>query len=139
MNIGTAADQSGVPAKTIRYYESIGLIPPAARAENGYRDYDRTDVETLRFVQRARHLGFSVRDVGNLLALWRDKKRASADVKALALRHIAEVETRIAELETIRRTLIHLTGRCHGDDRPDCPIIEDMAGAMALPEAEEIL
>ncbi len=96
MNIGNAAERSGVPAKTIRYYEEIGLIPPAIRAENGYRHYGRNDVETLRFIQRARHLGFSVKDVGSLLALWRDKKRASADVKTFALNHIKEVERRIA-------------------------------------------
>ncbi len=127
MNIGTAAKTSGVPAKTIRYYESIGLIPPATRAENGYRHYSRSEVETLRFIQRSRHMGFSVKDVGNLLALWNDKKRVSADVKALALSHIAEVERRIAELESIRRTLVHLTDQCHGDHRPDCPILDDLA------------
>ena len=127
MNIGNAAERSGVPAKTIRYYESIGLIPPAMRASNGYRNYDRADVETLRFIQRSRRLGFSVKDVGGLLGLWWDTRRASADVKALALSHIEEVDRRIAELESIRRTLIDLTDRCHGDDRPECPILEDLA------------
>jgi len=127
MNIGTAASESGVPAKTIRYYESIGLIPPATRAENGYRHYTPLDVATLKFIQRARRLGFSVKDVGNLLELWQDKDRSSAGVKALALRHIAEVEQRIQELDSIRRTLVHLTDRCHGDDRPDCPILDDLA------------
>lgn len=130
MNIGTVAKRSGVPAKTIRYYESIGLIPPADRAENGYRHYSQTDLETLRFIQRARRLGFPVRDVASLLALWRDRNRASADVKAFAMRHIKEVEQRIAELETIRKTLINLTECCHGDDRPDCPILDDLAGAL---------
>ncbi|MFQ5764591.1 MAG: Cu(I)-responsive transcriptional regulator [Rhodospirillales bacterium] len=127
MNIGTAASESGVTAKTIRYYESIGLIPPATRAENGYRHYTAFDIETLKFVQHARRLGFSVRDVGALLGLWRDKDRSSADVKALALRHIAEVDRRIAELDSIRRTLVDLTDRCHGDDRPECPILDDLA------------
>ena len=127
MNIGAAADATGVPAKTIRYYESIGLIPQATRAENGYRNYTGPDIETLKFIQRARRLGFSVKDVGGLLGLWRDKKRTSARVKALALRHVSEVEQRIAELETIRRTLIDLTDRCHGDERPDCPILEEFA------------
>lgn len=127
MNIGEAASESGVPAKTIRYYESIGLIPPAIRAENGYRHFTRFDIETLKFIQYARRLGFSVKDVGGLLELWRDKSRASADVKALALQHISAVEKRIAELQSIRKTLIDLTDRCHGDDRPDCPILEDLA------------
>ena len=127
MNIGEAASESGVPAKTIRYYESIGLIPPAVRAENGYRNYSPFDIETLKFIQHARRLGFSVKDVGGLLELWRDKSRTSADVKALALKHISDVEKRIAELQSIRNTLIDLSDRCHGDDRPDCPILEDLA------------
>ncbi len=130
MNIGTVAKTSGVPTKTIRYYESIGLIPPASRGDNGYRTYSQMDVETLRFIHRARRLGFPVKDVGNLLALWQDKNRASADVKAFALRHIEEVERRITELESIRQTLLDLTKRCHGDDRPGCPILDDLAGAM---------
>ncbi len=127
MNIGEAASESGVNAKTIRYYESIGLIPPAIRAENGYRNYSLFDIQTLKFIQHARRLGFSVKDVGGLLELWGNKSRASADVKALALQHISDVEKRIGELESIRRTLIDLTDRCHGDDRPDCPILEDLA------------
>lgn len=130
MNIGQAADRSGVPAKTIRYYESIGLIPEAGRTASGYRAYDRKDVETLRFVQRARSLGFSVRDVGNLLALWRDRSRASAEVKRVALDHIGEIERKIVELEAMRRTLLELTQRCYGDDRPDCPILEELAAEM---------
>ena len=133
MNIGTAASESGVSAKTIRYYESIGLIPPAIRAENGYRNYTEFDVETLRFIQHSRRLGFSVKDVGNLLELWGDKDRSSANVKALALKHISEVEQRIKELETIRRTLIDLTDRCHGDDRPECPILDDLATGSDAP------
>ncbi len=128
MNIGNVARESGVPAKTIRYYESIGLIPEARRSDNGYRHYGDTDVEVLRFIQRARRLGFSVNAVADLLALWRDKERASADVKALALRHVAEMERRIAELDALRRTLVDLAERCHGDDRPDCPILEELAG-----------
>ena len=134
MNIGAAAETTGVPAKTIRYYESIGLIPPATRAENGYRHYTEFDVETLRFVQHSRRLGFSVKDVGNLLELWGDKDRSSADVKELALQHISEEEQRIKELETIRRTLIDLTDRCHGDDRPECPILDDLATSPEAPE-----
>jgi len=131
MNIGTVAELSGVRAKTIRYYEEIGLIPSAVRGDNGYRAYGPSDVETLRFVQRARSLGFSVRDVASLLALWRDKDRASGDVKKLALDQIKAVEERIAQLESIRRTLVDLTERCHGDDRPDCPILEDLAANYA--------
>ena len=127
MNIGAAAEATGVPTKTIRYYESIGLIPPATRAENGYRHYTGFDIETLKFIQRTRHLGFSVKDVGGLLALWHDKDRTSASVKALALNHISDVEQRIQELDTIRKTLIDLTERCHGDDRPECPILDEFA------------
>ena len=128
MNIGSVARETGVPAKTIRYYESIGLIPRARRSENGYRHYGDTDVEVLRFIQRARRLGFSVNDVADLLALWHDKERASADVKTLARRHVAEMERRIAELDALRRTLVDLAERCHGDDRPNCPILDDLAG-----------
>ena len=127
MNIGAVAKKSGVSAKTIRYYESIGLIPEAERSDNGYRDYGVRDVETLRFIQRARHLGFAVKDVGSLLELWGDKGRASADVKALALHHIETVETRIRELESIRDTLRDLTKCCQGDGRPDCPILEGLS------------
>ena len=128
MNIGHAALYSGVSAKTIRYYESIGLIAEASRTAGGYRTYSDKDVQTLRFIHHSRNLGFSVKGVGMLLDLWRDQKRASADVKAMALSHIAEVERKIEELRKIRDTLVHLTERCHGDDRPDCPILEELAG-----------
>ena len=131
MNIGAAAARSGVPPKTIRYYESIGLIPSAARRDNNYRDYSDQDVAALCFIARARKLGFSVKDVGALLALWRDTSRASHDVKAVALHHIAEIDQRIAELEGMRRTLVDLTRRCHGDQRPDCPILDDLAAGSA--------
>ena len=129
MNIGAAARQSGVSAKTIRYYESVGLIAPADRTAGGYRVYDRRDVETLRFVQRARSLGFSVEEVGSLLALWQDRQRSSAEVKALARRRVAEIDRKIAELTEMRATLTHLMERCHGDERPDCPILTGLAGA----------
>jgi Cu(I)-responsive transcriptional regulator len=128
LNIGQVAKLTGVPAKTIRYYESIGLMPRPARAENNYRFYGPSDVATLQFIHRARALGFSLKDVAGLLQLWRDKSRASAEVKALAVGHVRAVERRIAELESIRRTLIELTDRCHGDGRPDCPILGDLAG-----------
>lgn len=128
MNIGRAAKLSGVNAKTIRYYESIGLIPAAQRSDNGYRDYDVKDVETLRFIKRARNLGFSVNDVGNLLSLWHDTTRASGAVKAVAMKHVEQVEERIHELQSIRDTLLHLTDCCSGDERPDCPILDGLAG-----------
>lgn len=127
MNIGEASAASGVSAKMIRYYEQIGLIPAAARTESGYRVYSATDVETLRFIRRARDLGFSVEEMGTLLALWQDKQRESGDVKRLAMQHVASIEKRISELEGMARTLRHLAGHCHGDDRPDCPILDDLA------------
>jgi len=128
MNIGQAARHSGVSAKTIRYYESIGLIEEAGRTEGGYRTYGSTDVETLRFIQHARDLGFSVKDVGTLLDLWRNRDRASSDVKALALAHVAEIDRKMQELNRMRDTLLHLTHQCHGDDRPNCPILKELAG-----------
>ena len=128
MNIGTAARRSGVPAKTIRYYEEIGLIPKASRNGNGYRDYEEQDVLILRFIHRARDLGFPVKDVAALLELWRDRARGSAQVKALATSHIDAIDRKIEELKSIRRTLSDLAARCHGDHRPDCPILADLAG-----------
>jgi MerR family copper efflux transcriptional regulator len=132
MHIGAVAERSGVAAKTIRYYESIGLIDSADRTASGYRVYDIRDVETLRFIQRARGLGFAVKDVANLLALWRDRNRASSQVKALAASHVAEIDRKIAELQGMRDTLVDLVDRCHGDDRPDCPILADLAGEAEL-------
>ena len=131
MNIGQVARASGVPSKTIRYYEEIGLIARAARSSGNYRVYGGTDVQTLRFIQRARGLGFSVEEVGALLALWRDRARSSAQVKALAERHLRDIDRKIAEMASIRATLEQLTARCHGDDRPDCPILDDLAGEDA--------
>lgn len=128
MNIGSVARQSGVPAKTIRYYESVGLIEAAERTAAGYRVYGRDDVETLRFVQRARSLGFSVEEAGSLLALWRDRSRSSAEVKALAAHRLADIDRKMAELAEMRETLTHLMQRCHGDARPDCPILQGLAG-----------
>jgi Cu(I)-responsive transcriptional regulator len=128
MNIGEAAALSGVAPKNIRYYESIGLVGPAKRAANGYRDYDETDVRLLNFVNRSRGLGFSVKQVAELLSLYQDRHRASADVKKVALDHMAEIELKIEELRGMHRTLAHLTEKCHGDDRPDCPILDDIAG-----------
>lgn len=127
LTIGQAAKASGVSAKMIRYYESIGLIQAAPRSEAGYRFYDDRDVQTLRFVRRARDLGFLVEDIARLLELWRDGGRSSADVKRLAQHHIGELETRIAALQSMQRTLERLACACHGDDRPDCPILDDLA------------
>lgn len=127
MNIGEAARSSGVSAKMIRYYEQIALIDNAARTESGYRIYSDKDVETLRFIRRARDLGFSVEEMHTLLALWRDKSRESSEVKRIALDHVGEIERRIRELEGMARTLRHLAGHCHGDHRPDCPILDDLA------------
>ncbi|MBL26118.1 MAG: Cu(I)-responsive transcriptional regulator [Rhodospirillaceae bacterium] len=128
MNIGEAAKASGVSAKMIRYYESVGVIPAAQRSESGYRRYDDAAIHTLRFVRRARDLGFSVEDITRLLALWRDRNRSSADVKALALAHIKTLQGKIAAMEDMVATLRHLAEHCHGDARPDCPILEDLAG-----------
>jgi Cu(I)-responsive transcriptional regulator len=127
MNIGEAAQAAGVSAKMLRYYEKIGLIRPAARTESGYRVYSDEDVHTLRFIRRSRGLGFSIEETAELLALWRDKSRASADVKSFALRHVRELEAKIDELQAMCRTLKHLASHCHGDGRPDCPILDDMA------------
>jgi Cu(I)-responsive transcriptional regulator len=127
MNIGEAAQASGVSAKMIRHYESIGLVDAPPRTEGGYRRYDERAVHTLRFVRRARNLGFSLDEIRDLLSLWHDRGRASADVKALTLRHVADLEQRIAELANMRDTLRDLAQACSGDDRPDCPILADMA------------
>ena len=127
MNVGTAARRSGLPAKTIRYYEDIGLISPA-RAGNGYRDYSSDDVHRLAFLRRARGLGFSIEDCRQLMALYRDKSRASHDVRELAKNHVAAIEEKVRELQAMRATLQTLIHACHGDERPDCPILDDMAG-----------
>ena len=127
MQIGRVAEHSGLPAKTIRYYEEIGLISKPNRTPSGYREYDKQDIEVLRFVSRARGLGFSIKDVKNLLALYNDRGRASADVKKIALEHVDEIERKIAELDSIRRTLLHLADKCHGDEWPECPILQELA------------
>ncbi len=127
MNIGEAASASGVSAKMIRHYESIGLIGAARRTDAGYRVYARQDVQVLQFIHRARVLGFSLDQIRELLALWQDKGRASADVRALARAHIEELNRKIAELEAMRRTLERLAASCHGDSRSDCPILDDLA------------
>lgn len=127
MNIGEAAKISGVTAKMIRHYEAIELIRPSLRSDAGYRIYKDNDLHTLRFIKRARSLGFSLEQIRDLLSLWNDAQRASADVKAIAQQHVVELEQRIAELTAMRDTLTHLAHNCHGDDRPDCPILQDLA------------
>jgi MerR family copper efflux transcriptional regulator len=127
MNIGAAAQASGVTAKMIRHYESIGLLPAARRTEAGYRVYDSADIRVLQFIHRSRALGFSLDQVGGLLALWQDKDRASADVRRLARSHIEELDRKIAEMESMKRTLETLAASCHGDQRSDCPILDDLA------------
>ncbi|CAB3626466.1 Cu(I)-responsive transcriptional regulator [Achromobacter pestifer] len=126
MNIGEAAKSSGISAKMIRYYESIGLIGPAVRTDSGYRVYSDQDLHTLRFVRRARDLGFSVEQMNELLALWKDRSRASADVKRIALEHVQELERKAEALHDMAATLKHLAHHCHGDDRPNCPILENL-------------
>lgn len=127
LNIGEAAKASGVTAKMIRHYEAIGLLPAARRTGSGYRVYGTQEVRVLQFIHRSRALGFSLEQIGNLLALWQDKGRASADVRRLAREHIAELDRKIAELESMKRTLTSLADSCHGDQRSDCPILDDLA------------
>jgi MerR family transcriptional regulator, copper efflux regulator len=125
MTMGEAASRSGVPPKTIRFYEEIGVIKPA-RSENRYRAYGEADIHRLRFIHRARSLGFSLKDVGALLELYRDRKRASREVKRLALEHVAALDRKIADLTQIRNEIAALARRCRGDDRPQCPILDEL-------------
>jgi len=127
MNIGEAAARSGVSAKMIRYYEQAGLITAATRSMAGYRVYSEPDIHALRFIRRARDLGFTVEQIGELMLLWRDRSRASADVKRIALEHVGVLEAKMREIEEMAKALTHLAANCHGDGRPDCPIIEELA------------
>src|SRR5690349_14924471 len=127
-NIGQAAEASGVSAKMIRHYEENGFIPKAGRTVAGYRIYKDADVHTLRFIRRARDLGFSLKEIKALLGLWQSRRRESSEVKKLAMRHVNELDAKIAEMQSMRRTLVNLAEHCHGDHRPDCPILEDLAG-----------
>lgn len=136
MNIGEVAERSGLPAKTIRYYEDIGLIAPE-RGPNGYRRFGPTEAHKLRFLARARSLGFSIEECRELMALYGDRGRASADVKRLAKGHLARIEAKIAELESLRGALSELVSACQGDARPDCPILDDLSGAAARHQAAE--
>jgi MerR family copper efflux transcriptional regulator len=130
MTIGEAAARSGVPRKTIRFYEDAGVMKPAPRGENRYRAYREADVHTLRFINRARSLGFPLKEVGALLELYRNRGRASRDVKKLALKHVGELDRKIAELTAIRNTISALADQCHGDLRPECPILDDLGTAI---------
>ena len=127
MNIGEAAKASGVNAKLIRHYESIGIVPKASRSSSGYRIYTDVDVNILAFVRRARNLGFSMKEIKRLVGLWRNRGRASADVKVLALTHVKSMEEKVEALQGMIKTLKHLARNCHGDQRPDCPIIDGLA------------
>jgi MerR family transcriptional regulator, copper efflux regulator len=127
VNIGAAASASGVTAKMIRHYEAIGLLRPAGRRSNAYRDYGERDLHELRFIRRARRLGFSIAEIGELLALWRDRGRPSREVKRIAEAHIGDLRSRISEMQAMANTLRDLVAACHGDDRPDCPILDDLA------------
>ena len=126
-NIGEAAARSGVSAKMIRHYESLSLLPKVGRTTSGYRQYGPREVHTLRFVRRARELGFSMIEIAALLKLWQNRRRASADVKRIALSHVVDLDRRMSEMAAMKRTLEALAACCHGDDRPDCPILDELA------------
>ncbi len=127
VNIGTAASLSGVSAKMVRHYESLGLLSRVVRTDSGYRQYGEADVHTLRFIKRARDLGFSMAEIAELVALWQNRRRASASVKRIAQKHVDELAQRIEAMQAMQRTLRQLLHHCHGDDRPDCPILDDLA------------
>ncbi len=129
--IGVAAERAGVSARMVRHYESLGLLPGVSRTDSGYRQYNEADVHTLRFIRRSRDLGFSMEEIATLLGLWKDKERASAQVKKVAQAHIQNLSERIAAMQDIQRSLQTLVHCCHGDDRPDCPILEDLASEDA--------
>ena len=133
MNIGEAARQSGVSAKMVRHYESLGLLPGVGRSDSGYRQYGEAEVHTLRFIKRARDLGFSMAEIGELVGLWRNRRRSSANVRKIAERHAQDLARRIDAMQAMQRTLSHLIAGCHGDARPDCPILDDLAGGTAGP------
>ena len=127
MNIGEAARLSGVSAKMVRHYESLGLLPEVARTDSGYRQYGDKEVHTLRFIRRARDLGFSMAEIGELLKLWQNQRRSSSNVKKIASKHLADIDARMAEMAAMRKTLQHLVHCCSGDERPDCPILDELA------------
>ena len=128
MNIGQAARQSGVSAKMVRHYESLGLLPQVPRSDSGYRQYTQAEVHTLRFIKRARDLGFSMTEIAELVSLWQNRRRASASVRRIAQKHADDLAERIAAMQSMQQTLTHLVHCCQGDDRPECPILDDLAG-----------
>ena len=128
VNIGEAARRSGVSAKMVRHYEALGLLTQVHRTDSGYRQYTEAEVHTLRFIKRARDLGFSMDEIGELVGLWQNQRRASASVKRVAQKHADALAERIAAMQAMQRTLDHLIHCCHGDGRPDCPILDDLAG-----------
>ena len=127
VNIGSVAELSGISAKMVRHYESLGLLPHVARADSGYRQYTEADVHTLRFIKRSRDLGFSMAEIGELVTLWQNRRRTSASVKRIAQKHVDELAVRIEAMQAMQRTLRQLLHHCHGDERPDCPILDDLA------------
>jgi Cu(I)-responsive transcriptional regulator len=127
VNIGEAARLSGVSAKMVRHYESLGLLPKVTRTDSGYRQYSEAEVHTLRFIKRARDLGFSMEEIDELVGLWQNRRRASANVRRIAQKHAGELAQRIAQMQEMQRTLQHLIHCCHGDERPECPILEELA------------
>ncbi|WP_219214663.1 Cu(I)-responsive transcriptional regulator [Variovorax boronicumulans] len=127
-NIGAASERSGVSARMVRHYEGLGLLPDVARTESGYRQYTEADIHSLQFIKRSRDLGFSMEEIAELVGLWHNRRRASASVKKIAQRHLDDLEERIASMQAMQRTLSHLVHCCHGDGRPDCPILDDLAG-----------
>jgi Cu(I)-responsive transcriptional regulator len=131
LNIGEAARQSGVSAKMLRHYETLGLLGNVARTDSGYRQYSAADVHTLQFIRRSRDLGFSMAEIAELVGLWQSRRRSSASVKRIAEKHLADLDARIESMQAMRRTLGHLIHCCHGDDRPECPILDDLAGPHA--------
>lgn len=127
VTIGEAAQRSGVSARMVRHYEGLGLLPAVARTESGYRQYGAADIHTLRFIKRSRDLGFSMEEIAELVGLWNNRRRASASVKRIAEKHLGELEQRIADMQSMRNTLSHLVHCCHGDARPECPILDDLS------------
>ena len=131
MNIGEAARLSGVSAKMVRHYESLGLLPQVQRSDSGYRQYSDAEVHTLRFIKRSRELGFSITEIAELVSLWQNRRRASQSVRRIAQKHAAELAQRITAMQAMQHTLAHLIDCCHGDERPDCPILDDLSGSVA--------